>query len=386
MPDASPAKWHLAHTTWFFETFVLLPYLRGYQVYHPRFHDLFNSYYQSVGSPFTRSRRGLLSRPTSTEIYAYRAHVDRRMNDLLTEPAGDAALRLIELGLHHEQQHQELILTDIKYNLSCNPMKPAWRERVAGNTRKGPAQVTDRKWLGFDSGVHWIGADQEDFSFDNEEPRHRVWLDRFEIASAPVTCGEYLQFVEAGGYHKHEYWLSEGWDLLQQRLPGEQTREEPLYWLPNGAKGQLYTLNGVRPMALDEPVVHLSYFEADAYAKWASARLPTEAEWEVAARALSGAAHDGPFLEDEIDHPVAGASSMLGNVWEWTSSAYLPYPGFQPLRGAIGEYNGKFMCNQFVLRGGSFATPRGHIRASYRNFFPPAARWQFTGLRLARCV
>jgi ergothioneine biosynthesis protein EgtB len=378
MPDASPTKWHLAHTTWFFETFVLEPAGRGnYRPFHPRFAFLFNSYYESVGERPVRAARGLLTRPSLDEVYAYRRAVDEAMLRLL-EPGVDPALAaVIVLGLHHEQQHQELVVTDIKHALHANPLAPAYRARPAAarETRLEPAS-----FIGHAGGLVEIGHAGQRFAFDNEGPRHTVFLQPFQIATRLVTAGEYLAFMADGGYRRPELWLSDGWAQAQA-----ERWQAPLYWREQDGAPSLFTLDGPRPVAHDEPVVHVSFYEADAYARWAGARLPTEQEWEVIA---ASHAPDGNFLEDGALHPRPAAAGQMaqlyGDAWEWTASAYAPYPGFRPLAGALGEYNGKFMCNQLVLRGGSCATPRGHVRASYRNFFPPGARWQFSGIRLAR--
>ena len=374
MPDASPAKWHLAHVTWFFETFVLR-HAPEYRPLDERYAVLFNSYYNGVGPQFERIARGTLSRPTVAEVIAYRAHVDKAMTAVLerADRLGDLAA-VVELGLHHEQQHQELLVTDLKYNLGANPLRPAYHRRSRPR-RAAPAHSL----VAIDGGVIEIGDAGRDFAFDNERPRHRVALAPYELGSRLVTNAEYLQFVDAGGYRQPDLWLSDGWRTVRER--GWQA---PLYWEAVDGRWHTFTLGGEGPLELDAPVVHVSYYEADAYARWRRARLPTEAEWEHAAtgRAL------GHLLDDDPDDPRptsgAGLSQLFGDAWEWTASAYLPYPGFRPLTGALGEYNGKFMVNQMVLRGGSCATPRSHIRASYRNFFPPDARWQFSGIRLAR--
>jgi len=375
MPDASPAKWHLAHVTWFFETFVL----RHDPEYRPldeRYAVLFNSYYNGVGPQFERIARGTLSRPTVAEVIAYRAHVDKAMTTVLerADRLGDLAA-VVELGLHHEQQHQELLVTDFKYNLGVNPLRPAYHRRSRPR-RVAPAH----SFVAIDGGVVEIGDAGPDFAFDNERPRHHVALAPCALGSRLVTNAEYLQFVEAGGYRQPDLWLSDGWRTVRER--GWQA---PLYWEALDGRWHTFTLGGETPLELDAPVVHVSYYEADAYARWRRARLPTEAEWE---RAATGRPLDGHLLDDEPDDPRPtsgiGLSQLFGDAWEWTASAYLPYPGFRPLTGALGEYNGKFMVNQMVLRGGSCATPRSHIRASYRNFFPPDARWQFSGIRLAQ--
>jgi len=382
MDDASPVKWHLAHTTWFFETFILERALPGHRPFDPAYRVLFNSYYVGVGERHPRPQRGLLSRPSLEEVWRYRRHVDALLHDWLAGTPDPELLGLLELGLHHEQQHQELILTDLKHHFGCNPIAPAYRPRPAQAAR----DATALRFVHFEGGLVDIGHGGPGFAFDNELPRHSVWLEPFDLANRLVTQGEYRAFIADGGYERPELWLSEGWDL-RQRLQWTA----PLYWRPDGSGWQLFTLQGLRPLDPAEPVCHLSYFEADAYARWADARLPTEAEWEHAcdrsgARALLDA---GALLDDGRFHPAPahngrGLQQMFGDCWEWTGSAYLPYPGYRPAEGAVGEYNGKFMINQMVLRGGSCATPRSHLRASYRNFFPAQARWQFSGLRLAR--
>ena len=378
MPEASPVKWHLAHTTWFFETFILAQQLPGYRVFDPAFRMLFNSYYTSVGERYPRPDRGLLTRPTLRTVDAYRTHVDAAMARVL-EKAGELD-PVIELGLQHEQQHQELIVTDVKHLLSCNPLKPAYL----------PAwpltRVTAREpgWVEHAGGIVDIGHGEGVFAFDNEGPRHAALLHPFALATHPVTNREFAEFIDDGGYRRPELWLSLGWDAVTSR-----GWEAPLYWETRDDAWWTFTLRGMAETDPGAPVTHVSLFEADAYARWAHARLPTEFEWE----ALAGhVAVEGNFLESGALHPLAQRSpatrgtlaQLYGDVWEWTQSGYLPYPGYRPPPGAIGEYNGKFMCNQTVLRGGSCATPRSHVRASYRNFFPPDARWQFSGLRLAR--
>ena len=383
--EASPAKWHLAHTTWFFETFVLGEFVPGYQPFNSDFRWLFNSYYNAVSVQPEKRLRSSFSRPTVKEILAYRQVVDKAIEEFASGEVPETARTRIVLGLNHEQQHQELLITDVKHAFWSNPLHPAY---LAGPIPPAAAEPP-QSWVEYSGGLVEIGrpARGERFCFDNETPRHSVYLQPFRLASRPVTCGEYLRFIEDGGYARPELWLSEGWATIQA-----ERWQAPLYWLRDdsvgrGATWQVFTLHGLVPLRslLATPVCHLSYFEADAYARWAGARLPTEAEWEVAAAAVPVA---GNLLENNIFHPlpVSGASQMeqlFGDVWEWTASAYLPYPGFAPLPGALGEYNGKFMCNQMVLRGGSVATPASHLRAEYRNFFPPATRWQFSGVRLA---
>jgi ergothioneine biosynthesis protein EgtB len=387
MPDVSPTKWHLAHVSWFFETFILERHLAGYQPLDPAYRYLFNSYYNRVGPQYHRPHRGLLSRPTVAEIYAYRAHVDRAMARLLREEDGthwpEICSRTV-LGLHHEQQHQELILTDIKYNLSVNPLRPAYRARALPAGSVAPPW----QWVDFAGGLQSIGHEGDGFAFDNETPRHLVYLQPYRLASRPVTNGEYVEFIAAGGYAEPRLWLSEGWRTVQER-----GWTAPLYWEPRDGQWWSYTVAGMAPLDPDAPVTHVSYFEADAYARFRGARLPTEHEWEhAAAESVVDRLHAN-FLDDGIHHPVVPTAEedaplvqLLGDVWEWTQSPYTPYPGFRPQAGDVEEYNGKFMVNQMVLRGGSCATPRSHIRLTYRNFFPPDARWQFMGLRLAQDV
>jgi ergothioneine biosynthesis protein EgtB len=379
MPDASPVKWHLAHTSWFFETFVLAPHRAGSALYDPAFRVLFNSYYNAVGDKHPRPQRGLLSRPSLESVRAYRRHVDRAMEGLFDAGEASSSLGdLIELGINHEQQHQELILTDVKHMLSCNPLKPAY----AAARRSGIAPAdAPLGWVEFGEQLIEIGHEPPGFGFDNEMPRHRAFVPAFGLATRPVSNAEFVAFID-DGYRRPELWLSEGWDWIHANSIGA-----PGYWERTANTWQYFTLGGMLALEPDTPVCHVSLYEADAYARWAGARLPTENEWEVAACELPVAGH---FLEDAWLRPRAEARSadslrqMFGDVWEWTQSAYAPYPGFRPAPGAVGEYNGKFMCNQYVLRGGSCATPRSHIRATYRNFFPAAARWQFTGIRLAR--
>jgi len=379
MPDASPVKWHLAHTSWFFETLVL-EQLPGYTPFHADFRLLFNSYYQSVGAQHPRPERGVLSRPSLEEVRAYRRHVDQGILHLLDAGAPLSSLAVVELGLHHEQQHQELILSDLKHAFSRNPLRPVYRERASE-----PAGAAQRlRWHGFGGGLREIGHAGQGFAFDNERPRHRVFVEAFELASRPVTNAEFMAFVRDDGYARPELWLSDGFATVAAR-----GWRAPLYWEERDGETRIFTLAGMIPLRADEPVCHVSHYEADAYARWAGARLPTEAEWEVAAQE---APREGGFVETGRLHPAPSQpceghpAALFGDVWEWTSSAYTPYPGFRPLAGALAEYNGKFMSNQLVLRGGSCATPQSHIRASYRNFFPPDARWQWSGIRLARDV
>ena len=391
MPDASPAKWHMAHTTWFFETFILSAHVSGYRPFNPEFRQLFNSYYKRLGSHPLRSSRGLMSRPSLEEVRAYRAWVDTAMlRHLETEDAVEGSAALIELGLNHEQQHQELILTDLKHALWSMPLRPGSinRPRAVSNT---PAL----EWIAFDGGIHQIGHAGKDFAFDNEGPRHEVLLQPFRLASRSVTNAEYMEFMRDGGYQKPELWLSDGWDAVCA-----QAWNSPLYWERGKNDGTWleFTFSGMQEVNPSAPVCHVSFYEADAFARWSNARLPREEEWEIAAiqssaqsaasASGSSASANGALLEDGIFHPRpaygTGLQQLFGDVWEWTSSPYIAYPGFAPAVGVVGEYNGKFMCNQFVLRGGSCATPATHIRATYRNFFPPHARWQFMGIRLAK--
>jgi ergothioneine biosynthesis protein EgtB len=388
MPDASPAKWHLAHTTWFFETLVLAPEGAGDRARPAQYAYLFNSYYHALGERIARSDRGLLSRPTVAEVARYRAAVDDRMLALLEHAPDDVLHRIgptIVLGLHHEQQHQELILTDLKHLFSRNPLRPVYREREPVR----PAEPGSLGWVAFPAGLRSIGHEGETagFAFDNEQPRHPVYVQAFRLADRLVTCREYFAFIDDGGYTRPELWLSDGWYACTANR-----WTAPLYWEPSPTGWRMLTLAGMRDVVPAEPVCHVSYYEADAYARWAGARLPTEAEWELAAAAVPCA---GNFLETGLYHPAPPSTALpepashyprqlFGDVWEWTQSPYTPYPGYRPLPGALGEYNGKFMCNQLVLRGGSCATPASHIRATYRNFFPPEARWQFSGVRLAQ--
>jgi len=349
MPDASPTKWHLAHTTWFFETVILSQYADKYVPFDPAFAYLFNSYYEGLGPRHPRPQRGLLTRPSSDEVMAYRAHVDGAMQQLIAE-RGDEIATLVTLGLHHEQQHQELLLTDIKHAFFSNPIMPAYSPAKPQAAKTAPGL----SWTSHPGGIVRVGHESEGFAFDNEGPAHEVLLRPFRIASRPITCGEYLAFMEDGGYRRPEFWLSDGWATIQS-----QAWDAPLYWISDGEAWSVFTLNGAKNLDPDEPVAHVSFFEAAAYAAWAGARLPTEFEWEAA------------------------KPDATGEVWEWTRSSYDPYPGYKPFDGTLAEYNGKFMSGQMVLRGGSCATPPGHIRATYRNFFPPSARWQFSGIRLA---
>jgi ergothioneine biosynthesis protein EgtB len=375
MPEASPTKWHLAHTTWFFETFVLTPLGAGYRPVDARYGFLFNSYYEGVGPRVERARRGQLSRPSLAEVLDYRRRVDREVERLLATDVAPEAAATIELGLHHEQQHQELLLTDAKHALGLQPLRPAYGPLPAAPPRPVGAAAPAR-FRRFEAGVVSVGHEGTGFAFDNEGPRHRHLLEAFAIAERPVTSGEYLAFMRDGGYARPELWLSDGW----HRVETDRWRA-PLYWEERDGGWGLYTLAGLRAVDPDETVAHVSYFEADAFARWAGARLPTEEEWEHAA---SGGPLTGHFADAGRFHPGPAADGMFGDVWQWTRSAYLPYPGYRPPAGPIGEYNGKFMSGQMVLRGGSCLTPAGHIRATYRNFFSPETRWQMSGIRLAR--
>lgn len=388
MPDASPAKWHLAHTTWFFEEFVLQAAVKDYEFHDNAFRFLFNSYYNAVGPMHTRSSRGLLSRPTVQQVLDYRRRVDERMLALLARGIPREIEPIVTLGLHHEQQHQELLVTDIKHLFSCNPLLPAYTRHKA-NTQQPARSAPDLSFRGFDGGLLEVGHAGTGFAFDNESPRHRVYLQPFELANRPATNAEYREFIRDGGYENAALWLSDGWATV-----GREQWNRPIYWA--ASLEEEFTLNGgLRALDPNAPVCHLSGYEADAFARWSDGRLPTEFEWEIAS---ADASRTGNFVESHNWHPLpavhpgpAAAAEhgrpllqMLGDVWEWTQSAYAPYPGYRTAAGALGEYNGKFMVNQLVLRGGSCATPRDHIRPTYRNFFPPHARWQFTGVRVAR--
>jgi ergothioneine biosynthesis protein EgtB len=388
MPDVSPTKWHVAHTTWFFETFILTRLDPDYRVFDPAFAYLFNSYYEAVGPRHPRPERGLLSRPTVDVIAAYRDHVTAGMNRLIeraSEPTWAEISFLLELGVQHEQQHQELILMDIKHVFSINPLQPAYQ----ASQLYVQASVPLLAWVDFAGGLKEIGHRGPSFAFDNETPRHKVWLEPFRLAVRPVTCGEYLEFIEDGGYAAPEFWLSDGWAAVR-----ESGWEAPLYWSREDGGWSIFTLSGHRQLDPAEPVCHISFYEADAFAKWAGKRLPTEAEWEIAAEnvPIAGNFADRRNFHPRTDEPAAAADGerrlrqLFGDVWEWTASPYTPYPRFRPAAGAVGEYNGKFMCNQMVLRGGATVTPAGHVRATYRNFFPPSARWAFAGLRLAEDI
>ncbi len=406
MSDVSPTKWHLAHTSWFFETFVLVPHASGYRLHDEAYPYLFNSYYVQAGERHCRARRGYLSRPTVDEVWAYRTAVDAAMEEFLGGELPEGIRDLVVLGLNHEQQHQELMLTDIKHVFSVNPLRPAYLE-LAELESGNPGATTPRlappsreeadrlQWIPFEEGMRSIGWEGTGFAYDNEEPRHRRFLEAFALGHRLVTNGEYLAFMADGGYERPDLWMSEGWARVK-----EEGWSEPFYWERRDGEWWSFTLTGMRPLDLREPVCHVNWYEADALARWAGARLPREDEWEVAAAerpvagnfADSGRFHPAPFDgsppgSDTNDSPEAGdieVGQLFGDVWEWTSSPYTPYPGFRPAPGAVGEYNGKFMVNQFVLRGGSCATSRSHMRLTYRNFFHPDASWQFSGIRLAR--
>jgi len=378
MPSASPTKWHLAHTTWFFEAFVLSRCCDDYRVFHADYDFLFNSYYYTHGRMHARAQRGLLSRPTVAEILAYRDFIDQAVLELLTRDCDPEADFLIELGLNHEQQHQELMLTDIKHVFSVSPLQPAFLDSVIPASSRSAGDLV---FIDYPGGTHRIGSTGEDFCFDNETPRHTVLLHDYQLANRTVTNREYRSFIDAGGYRKNELWLADGWAWLQS-----EGIDRPMYWSKDLESE--FTLGGVQAINPDAPVTHVSFYEAAAFAQFAGARLPTEAEWESAATLPV----DGHFMDRGVFHPQAAGDGiaakdikqMFGDVWEWTASPYAAYPGFRPLAGSLGEYNGKFMCNQMVCRGGSCVTPAGHVRASYRNFFYPHERWQFFGIRLAR--
>ena len=386
MPDVSPTKWHLAHTTWFFETFILKKWIPGYESENSQYAYLFNSYYNAAGNMHRRDLRGLISRPTVEETHRYRSSIDQHIDNLLSradERLFDEIEPIVVLGIHHEQQHQELLVTDIKHVFAQNPLHPVFRERKIDIV---PAKPLPLRFVEFDETTIEIGHDGDGFSYDNEGPRHRALILPFSLATRPITNGEYIAFIEDNGYARAEFWLSLGWTTVNE--PASGGWQAPLYWEKHDGVWWNFTLSGFRPVDDSEPVTHISYFEADAFANWSGARLPTEFEWEHAAANLP---MDGNFVESERFHPApAGRASeisqlqqMFGDVWEWTRSSYSPYPGYRAAPGALGEYNGKFMCNQYVLRGGSCATSRAHIRRTYRNFFQPEKRWQFNGIRLA---
>jgi ergothioneine biosynthesis protein EgtB len=387
MPDVSPTKWHLAHTTWFFETFILKKFSPRYRAEIPEYAYLFNSYYNAAGDMHRRDLRGLISRPTVRDAQRYRASIDSHIDNLLSgadEKLLDEIEPILVLGTHHEQQHQELLVTDIKHVFAQNPLYPVFRRKDAAVGRVNDSAIPPYQFIDFEETIIAIGNDGRGFAYDNEGPRHRALVPLFSLATRPVTSGEYMAFIQDSGYARPEFWLSLGWMTVN-----EQRWQAPLYWTKHDGAWWNFTLSGFRPVDEAEPVTHVSYFEADAYANWAGARLPTEFEWE---RAALDYLIEGNFVENENFHPCALTASgedrhlhqMFGDVWEWTRSAYSPYPGYRAAPGALGEYNGKFMCNQYVLRGGSCATSRSHIRRTYRNFFQPEKRWQFTGIRLAR--
>lgn len=379
--NASPAKWHLAHTTWFFETFLLEKAVNGYTPQHPQYSYLFNSYYLQTGVPHCRARRGTISRPTVRQVFAYRQNIDELVTGFI-ENADDSEFRhwapVIEIGIHHEQQHQELLLTDLKYMFAQNPLNPVYKEAA----RPEAAPVTGLEWMSFKEGVYEVGHSGDGFGYDNEFPSHKTYIHDFELANRLVTNSEYIAFIESGAYSEPKWWLDEGFATIR-----DENWKAPLYWRKVDGDWHHFTLSGLMKLHPDEPVTHISYFEADAYARWKGYRLPTEQEWELAAAPLNieGNFADAGFLQPAtVALGKQGLQQMFGDVWQWTQSSYSPYPGYKPLPGALGEYNGKFMCNQYVLRGGSCATPRSHFRKTYRNFFHANERWQFTGIRLAR--
>jgi ergothioneine biosynthesis protein EgtB len=384
MPDVSPTKWHLGHTSWFFESFILRDVNKDYESINPLYDYLFNSYYVQIGERWFRPHRGLLSRPTVKDVYDYRKYVNDKVQNFI-ETADEKSLAkfapIIEIGLNHEQQHQELILTDIKHVLSVNPLKPVYAER---SINKEPLPDSKLNWIEFPEGIYHIGSEGKRFCYDNETPRHKQYLKPFSLANRLVTNREYIDFIENGGYENTPLWLSDGWATVEK-----EKWKAPLYWEEKDGEWWNFTLNGFRKVNPDEPVVHISYYEADAFATWRDLRLPTEAEWEIAATDLK---YNGNFVDEMNFHPSPLEKNgnelmqMYGDVWEWTRSSYSPYPGYKPLPGALGEYNGKFMSGQMVLRGGSCATSKSHIRNTYRNFFPPHSRWQFMGLRLAKDI
>ncbi|MDX1638222.1 MAG: ergothioneine biosynthesis protein EgtB [Balneolaceae bacterium] len=384
MENTSPTKWHLAHTSWFFETFILEKAIRDYESMHPQYAYLFNSYYLQTGEPYKRADRGLISRPTVSEVFDYREYIDEQVIDFLDRADQDRLSEwgpVIEIGIHHEQQHQELILTDLKYMFYQNPLNPAYRDLQLPES-KTPDEL---RWISFEEGIYHVGNDGGEFTYDNEHPRHRRFLEPFSVTDRLITNAKFLEFIEDDGYHRSPLWLDDGWATVNER-----GWEAPLYWEKRDDEWYQFTLSGLRKLEPNEPVSHISYYEADAFARWAGARLPTEGEWEAVAGDLP---YEGNFVDEGHYHPKPlqnseneGFKQVYGDVWEWTQSGYDPYPGYKPLEGALGEYNGKFMCGQYVLRGGSCATSQSHIRKTYRNFFYPDARWQFSGLRLARSL
>lgn len=381
MENASPSKWHLAHTSWFFETFVLGKYEKDFESLHPQYAYLFNSYYLQTGVPFTRSKRGVITRPTVDQVFEYRRYVNDQMRNFInscTEEVWEDAAAVVEIGIHHEQQHQELIITDTKFLLAQNPLLPVYKPI----DQQRSSSKSALNWIAFEEGIAEIGSNGDTFTYDNEHPRHRAYIHPFELSDRLITNEEYLEFMEAGGYEDSSLWLDEGWAAVQQN-----NWKAPLYWFKREGKWMEFSLAGAEQLNPYVPVCHISYFEADAFARWKGCRLPTEQEWEYACddRQITG-----NFVESGLIHPISsnqnedGLKQMFGDLWEWTSSSYAPYPGYTPLPGALGEYNGKFMANQYVLRGGSCATSETHIRKTYRNFFHTDARWQFSGIRLAR--
>jgi len=378
--DVSPPKWHLAHSSWFFENFILSKFQQAYQPYDPDFNYLFNSYYESQGNRLLRNKRGGLNRPSTEKIIAYRLHVDQHIQLLMEGKSDfeDGFYQLMELGLQHEQQHQELLLTDIKYIFADNPLLPVYRDYHIPENQQAP-----ENWLDIEEGVYQIGFSAEDFSFDNEREKHKVYLHAYKVSNRLVTNGEYLDFIEDGGYENHQYWLSEGWDWIK-----ENKRETPLYWIVKEGNWFTFELNGLKKMRKSDPVCHLNYYEAEAFARWKGKRLPTEAEWEIAALHFGQLDQAESFSEWGIPQAQTRAEThnFYGGLWEWTSSDYAAYPHYYQEKGALGEYNGKFMVNQKVLKGGSCATPKSHFRPSYRNFFHPHLQWQFCGLRLAQSL
>ena len=386
MENTSPTKWHLAHVSWFFETFVLKEAFGDYESHHPQYAYIFNSYYLQTGRPHARSKRGFLSRPSVRKVFEYREYINDEILSFLEDATDDQLSKfgpVVEVGIHHEQQHQELMLTDLKYLFGQNPLHPVYNDRNLPE-EEASAEVEEIEWVPFGEGVYWIGNGNQEFTYDNEHPRHRRFLEAYELSDRLITNGEFISFIEDSGYQRSELWLDEGWATIQK-----ENWNAPLYWQKKDGEWHYFTLSGLRKVNPAEPVTHISYYEADAFARWTGNRLPTEAEWEVAAGDLP---YKGNFVESGYYHPSPlqyesqGMKQMFGDVWEWTSSSYDPYPGYRPLPGALGEYNGKFMCSQYVLRGGSCATSESHIRQTYRNFFYPDARWQFNGIRLARTV
>ncbi|MCW9045541.1 MAG: ergothioneine biosynthesis protein EgtB [Alphaproteobacteria bacterium] len=377
MEDASPAKWHLAHTTWFFETLILREYLEGYELFDPAYPFLFNSYYNTLGDRQPRPKRGMLTRPSLENVLAYRNHVDEAMTALFSQLMSEEVLPLVELGLNHEQQHQELLLTDILHLFAQNPLKPEFRPAIPLPVKNEASSPLT--WIDFEGGLSKFGHSSQSFAFDAEGPSHQYYVSPFKMASRCVTNAEWIEFMENEGYKTPTLWLSDGWDIAVA-----DDRQAPLYWEKKDETWWSMTLRGFQPIDLDAPVTHISYFEADAYARFRDKRLPLEYEWELVSNSQ---AIEGNMLETNRLRPAPargqGITQLYGDVWEWTQSPFTPYPGFKPAQGAIGEYNGKFMCGQYVLRGGSCVTPPDHIRATYRNFFHPQKRWQFTGLRLA---